>query len=68
MMQMIQYFNGRVKKLDIFDLKLIQGCVMFLAVIIVKLAPQILTVDIWWLVGLCVLFMIRPAYSFFIKP
>ena len=67
MMQMIQYFNGRVKKLDIFDLKLIQGCAMLFAVIIVKLAPQIMTVDIRWLVGLCVLFVIRPAYSFFIK-
>ena len=67
-MKTIQYFNGRVKKLDIFDLKLIQGCVMFLAVIIVKLAPQILTVDIRWFAGLCVLFMIRPAYSFYIKP
>ncbi len=66
-MKMIQYFNGRVKKLDIFDVKLIQGCAMLFAVIIVKLAPQIMTVDIWWFVGLCVLFAIRPGYAFWIK-
>ena len=65
---MIQYFNGRVKKLDIFDLKLVQGSAILFALIIVKLAPQIMRVDIWWFVGLCILLTIRPAYSFFIKP
>ena len=66
-MRMIQYFNGRVKKLNIFDLKLIQGGAMILALIIVKMVPQIVTVDIWWLVGLLVLFLVRPAYAFYIK-
>lgn len=64
-MRMIQYFNGRVKKLNIFDLKLIQGSAMILALIIVKMVPQILAVNIWWLVGLLVLFLVRPAYAFY---
>lgn len=66
-MRMIQYFNGRVKKLNIFDLKLIQGSAMILALIIAKMAPQILAVNIWWLVGLLVLFLVRPAYAFYFK-
>lgn len=66
-MRMIQYFNGRVKKLNIFDLKLIQGGAMILALIIAKMAPQILAVNIWWLVGLLVLFLVRPAYAFYFK-
>lgn len=64
-MRMIQYFNGQVKKLNIFDLKLIQGSAMILALIIVKMVPQILAVNIWWLVGLLVLFLVRPAYAFY---
>jgi hypothetical protein len=67
MMRMIQYFNGRVKKLDIFDLKLIQGSAMILAVIIAKMVPQVMAVNIWWLVGLLVLFLVRPAYAFYFK-
>lgn len=66
-MRMIQYFNGRVKKLNIFDLKLIQGSAMILALIIAKMAPQILAVNIWWLVRLLVLFLVRPAYAFYFK-
>ena len=66
-MRMIQYFNGRVKKLNIFDLKLIQASAMILALIVAKMVPQVMAVNIWWLVGLLVLFLIRPAYAFFFK-
>ncbi len=64
---MIQYFNSRVKMLNIFDLKLLQATVMFLAIIIVKLIPRILEIDIWWFVLLLVLCLIKPFYVFFFK-
>ena len=62
---MIKYFNSRVKMLNIFDLKLLQATVMFLAIIIVKLIPRILEIDIWWFVVLLVLCLIKPFYVFF---
>lgn len=59
--------NERVRKLNIFDIKLIQGCAMFAVLIIVKLIPQIMTINIWWFVVLLVLCAIRPLYVFYIK-
>lgn len=64
---MIRYFNSRVKMLNIFDLKLLQATVMFLAIIIVKLIPRILEIDIWWFVVLLVLCLIKPFYVFFFR-
>ncbi len=64
---MIKYFNSRVKMLNIFDLKLLQATVMFLAIIIVKLIPRILEIDIWWFVALLVLCLIKPFYVFFFR-
>lgn len=64
---MIKYFNSRVKMLNIFDLKLLQATVMFFAIIIVKLIPRILEIDIWWFVVLLVLCLIKPFYVFFFR-
>ena len=66
-MKIIDDMNSRVKKLNIFDIKLVQGCAMFVVLIIVKLIPQIMTINIWWFVVLLVICAIRPLYVFCIK-
>jgi len=66
-MKIIQDMNERVRKLNIFDIKLVQGCAMFMVLIIVKLIPQIMTINIWWFVVLLVICAIRPLYVFCIK-
>jgi hypothetical protein len=66
-MKIIDDMNNRVKKLNIFDIKLIQGCAMFAVLIIVKLIPQIMTINIWWFVILLGISAIRPLYVFYIK-
>ncbi|TET61314.1 MAG: hypothetical protein E3J47_05360 [Candidatus Stahlbacteria bacterium] len=66
-MKIIQDMNERVRKLNIFDIKLVQGCAMFVVLIIVKLIPQIMTINIWWFVVLLVICAIRPLYVFCIK-
>ncbi|MCK4251629.1 hypothetical protein KAX97_09270 [candidate division WOR-3 bacterium] len=66
-MKIIQNMNERVRKLNIFDIKLVQGCAMFVVLIIVKLIPQIMTINIWWFVVLLVLCAIRPLYVFYFK-
>ena len=66
-MKIIQDMNERVRKLNIFDIKLIQGCAMFAVLIIVKLIPQIMTINIWWFVILLGISAIRPLYVFYIK-
>ncbi len=66
-MKIVKYFNDRVKKLTIFDLKLSQGAAMALMLVIVKLVPSILILNIWWFVGIAIILVVRPAYAFFIK-
>ena len=61
------HFNERVKRLNIYDLKLIQGAAMALAFILVKLFPQIMELSLWWFVAFLIFFLIRPFYMFFVK-
>ncbi|MCD6102168.1 MAG: hypothetical protein J7J77_03855 [Candidatus Cloacimonetes bacterium] len=66
-MRLIKNMNKRVKKLTIFDIKLVQGAAMFIMLIIVKLIPQIMDISIWWFVVLAILCGIRPMYVFYKK-
>ena len=66
-MLFIQFFNERVKRFDIFDIKLVQGIGIFMALIIAKLIPEIMEISIYWFVILLVLCIIKPAYVMFLK-
>jgi hypothetical protein len=66
-MKFIRNMNERVRRLNIFDVKLVQGAAMFIALIIAKLIPGIMEISIWWFVGLSALCAIRPVYVFFIR-
>ncbi|MCJ7579015.1 MAG: hypothetical protein MUP98_00600 [Candidatus Aminicenantes bacterium] len=66
-MNPIQYFNNRIKKFTIFDLKLAQGAAFFFALILVKIFPEIMSLHIGWFIGLIILFALRPVYVLFIK-
>jgi len=59
--------SQRVKKLSIIDFKLIKYGTVFATLIIVKLIPQIMNINIWWFVGLFILCSIKPVYVFWIK-
>jgi hypothetical protein len=67
MMSLIRFFDKRVRRLTIWDIKLAQGCAMLLAVIIVKLIPDILRIDFAWMIALTIILAIRPMYAFFFK-
>lgn len=54
--------NDRVKKLSFFDLKLFKWGTICFTLIIVKLIPEILNVNIMWFIGLGILFSIKPVY------
>ncbi len=66
-MGIIRLANERVRKFNIFDVKLVQGAAMCVMLILVKLIPQIVTISIWWFVVLCVACALRPCYVFFLK-
>jgi len=66
-MGFIGYMNQRARKLSVFDLKLVQGVAVFFALIIAKLIPQIMDIDVWWFVGLGILCVMKPCYVFWFK-
>lgn len=66
-MEILKKMNERVKKFSIFDVKLVQGTAMFVALIIAKLIPRIMDINIWWFIILLVICAIKPFYVFLIK-
>jgi hypothetical protein len=66
-MGLFGYFDKRARTLGIIDLKLVQAAMIFFTLIIAKLFPRILNIDIWWFVVLFVLCIIRPFYAFFLR-
>ena len=60
------YWNRKVRKLTIVDLKLIQVASMAVILIVAKLLPQIMTLSIWWFVALLVVCGLRPIYAFWL--
>ena len=66
-MEVLKWWDERVKKLGIIDIKLAQAAAIFLALIVVKLIPEIMDVNIWLFAALVVICAIRPLYMFFIK-
>ena len=63
-LRILDWANEGAHRFTAFDLKLVQFMGIFVALIIVKLVPDIMRIDIWWFVGLFVLFSIRPIYVF----
>ena len=63
----IDYWNRRVARFTIFDVKLAQGAAMAFVLIIVKFFPRIMSLSIWWFVGFAVLCALRPAYVMWIQ-
>jgi hypothetical protein len=60
----MDYWNAKVRRFTIIDLKLIQVLSMALAIIVVKVIPGILDLSIWWFVAVLVVCLPRPFYVF----
>lgn len=56
--------NDRVKDFGVLDIKLAQGAAIFVALVVVKLIPEIMTISIWWFVALMIICAIRPVWLF----
>jgi hypothetical protein len=63
-MGLLEDMTRRVRKFDIIDVKLAQSCAFFLALVIAKLIPDIMDINIWIFVILLVLCAIKPFCVF----
>jgi fatty acid desaturase len=66
-MGFLEHMNERVKKLSFFDIKLFQCAGIFAVLILVKLIPEIMDINIWWFVGLLVICAIKMVHVLFIR-
>ncbi|RPI06520.1 MAG: hypothetical protein EHM64_02575 [Ignavibacteriae bacterium] len=65
-MKFIENMTNRAKKFSILDVKLAQWAAIFVTLIVVKLIPQILDINIWWFVALLAICAVKPLYVFWI--
>ena len=66
-MGLLEEMTQRVRKFDIIDVKLAQGAAMFFVLIIVKIIPDIMNLNIWWFVALLIMCAAKPFYVFWFK-
>ncbi|MCM2273066.1 MAG: hypothetical protein NDJ18_10995 [candidate division Zixibacteria bacterium] len=66
-MTLTEFFKARTARLNMLDIKLAQGAAMCVMVIIIKLFPDILQIEMWWFVLVAALLELRPLYVFFLK-
>ena len=59
-MKFWQNLENRVHNLGLIDVKLLQAAAAFVTLIVVKLAPQILSLNITWFIILAILCSIKP--------
>jgi hypothetical protein len=60
-----EYFDARARRFGIVDLKLAQAAAFFLALILAKVFPELLSLSVWWYVAICVACAIKPVIDFY---
>ena len=66
-MAFLQWADNCVKKLNWIDVKLAALASMLIGIILVKLIPSILNINIWWFVIMAVLCLVKVYYVAFFK-
>jgi hypothetical protein len=62
-----RFFDDRVKKLSIIDVKLAQGAAMCIMIILAKIFPVIMEISIPLWIIFAIILGVRPMYAFFLK-
>ena len=64
----IKFFNSRIKEhFTILDIKLAQMAAMFVLIILIKLIPEIISLNYWVYIVGAIISAIRPMYVMFMK-
>lgn len=61
----IAWWDLRVSRFSIYDIKLLQGAAMGVALVLAKLVPRIMAWDVGWFVAWAVLCAARPCWVVF---
>ena len=63
----IDYWDRKVKKFGILEVKMAQGAAIGATLIVAKLFPQILGLSLWWFVALVVICGLEVHYVLWLK-
>jgi len=66
-MSIFQWANQKVKKFTWMDVKLLPLAGICVGLVLAKLIPSILGINIWWFVVIGILALLKPYYTFFKK-
>ncbi|KQC03070.1 MAG: hypothetical protein APR54_09705 [Candidatus Cloacimonas sp. SDB] len=64
---MVRYFNRRIKLFTIWDIKLSQIAAMCIMIILIKLIPEITSLNFIWYILIAFICALRPLYVMFFK-
>ena len=64
---MIEKMNERLRRMTVLDIGLVKFTAFFFAIIVVKLFPQLLTINYVVVIVLVLACGIKPLYKFWIK-
>lgn len=62
---MWHYFDTRAKRLGILDTKLAQAAAICFTLVIVKLVPEIMELNVWWFALASIGCAIKPLITFY---
>jgi len=66
-MSLISWMNEKIKKLDWIDMGLTKTSCFAFGIILARLIPCLLGINIWWIIAAWVILAARPMYRFFSK-
>ena len=66
-MGLFKWANEKIKKLTFVDIKLVSFIGICVGLILAKLFPAILTINIWWFVAIGALFLLKVYYVIFFE-
>jgi hypothetical protein len=66
-MSLTSYIDEKLKKLDWIDMGLTKMACFAFGIILARLIPGLLEINILWIVIIWILLAIKPLYSFFSK-
>lgn len=66
-MGLLEDMDQRAKKLSFIDLIVGECSVIFFGIFIAKLIPQIMNINMWWLLALAILCHAKPSCVFWFK-
>ena len=64
-MALFDGLNERIKRLTVYDVKLLQGAAIFVGLVVVKLLQPVLNIydiNIWWFILVAAICGIKPLY------